>query len=102
MLYQEHLYVEPKVADPILMAAADIIESFGWCQGGFGDLERGPVCTLGALLIAANVNPLNYKNHPSAKSMERLRKHLKVKNIAEWNDAVGRTKAEVLTALRSA
>lgn len=95
------------VAD-ILTAAAALIEKPGaWTQGGFAFAPDGEDsrfgfddsavcwCALGALQKVEG--RLLTSSHPAKRALEDL-----VGNVALWNDAEGRTQAEVVAALRQA
>lgn len=109
----------PKTVPEVLNAAADLLERPGaWTQGdyarddmglGIGDYteeerEKGgfePVCfcTIGAINHARG-------RDPDTALWGDLRRPiwdvLGETNIADWNDAPGRTQAEVVAALREA
>ena len=84
-----------------LLSAADVIERLGWCQYTAG-FSTGPVCVMGALHMAifGTVSEMNYS--------ERFHKAWKRfgDSVGGWgvgyNDAYGRTKEEVISALRAA
>ncbi len=78
--------------------AALIIEQDGWTQGTARD-EQGCVCMYGAIQLA-------YQNGPHWVTVRHfLAIHLGVGGVPgliDWNDKPGRTKAEVIQALRDA
>lgn len=75
-----------------LLAAADLIEEYGHARSSFGCLGE-PMCCLGAISAATGGPWLG---------RDFLLLHLGVDSIANWNDAPGRTKDEVVDALRAA
>lgn len=85
-----------RLLDPVsktLLDAADYIEEHGWCQEFMW--ADGRVCALGAILIA--------KGTGLSGPRDRLMAFLKnPESITKWNDAPGRTKDEVVSALREA
>lgn len=70
-----------------LCKARNLIDRHGWCQHSFA--RGGMYCTLGAIKAVAK---LDYQ------CREVLLSVLKVESVANWNDAPGRTKQEVLDA----
>jgi hypothetical protein len=85
------------VAD-VLNGAADLIERDGWVQRQFG-VTNGPRCISGALLaINKKVDP----KHPAYRTVVTYLGLGDSYYLSWWNDAVGRTEAEVVTALRAA
>lgn len=76
------------------LKAAEIIEERGWWQGGF-DGPNGECCMLEALYAA--------ENYVAFGSVTRAAQDMGfggIDPIVSWNDAPGRTKAEVLDRLR--
>jgi len=89
--------VEPPVVSPVaevLLGAAEYIEKFGWKQRDFGD-DGGPRCMLGAVMSQCKNT---YTDIMSAAQLHLQRQG----KFMSWNDSPGRTKAEVIDALRSA
>jgi hypothetical protein len=84
----------------ILINAADKIEKYGWIQGSLVT-NRG-VCVLGAL------GGWGMAEGYECDANRKLLAHINLSSpdnpwsLAAWNDEPGRTKAEVLTALREA
>ncbi len=77
-----------------LLQAAEYIREHGWCQEKM-ETMTGSVCVLGALGLVA---PYKYED-----ALARMRKYIKAEfGVARWNDQVGRTQEEVITALQSA
>jgi hypothetical protein len=72
-----------------LLAAADYIEQHGWCQH-IGKIN-GHVCASVAL---------NMVGCPNMSWLALT--HLVGRSIPRWNDAPGRTKEEVVAAMRKA
>lgn len=80
----------------VLLDAADRIERFGWCQGGTGKGPNGEKC-LGLTLLEFS------KNLSRHAACGHLSLHIGLKaseGFVCWNDAPGRTAAEVCAALR--
>lgn len=77
------------------MKAWQLLEKYGWCQDSFCNalMER---CALGAIF---NV----YKHtEPIEAARQRLMKVANTDNIACWNDSKGRTKRQVINAMKKA
>jgi len=100
-------YKEPAAApeqDKVLLDAADIIERRGWHRGSY-ESGYGAVCALGAINIAANGAALKFG--PSSNDAVVRMTHYLVQTgyedgVHSWNDQPGRTKEEVVAALRAA
>ena len=75
----------------ILNAAADLIERDGWCQYQFTKGDKR--CLVGAIERAAG-----YETYASV--LMYFQKRQRIANAVNWNDREGRTKAEVIAALR--
>ena len=89
--------------EEILAKAADLIEERGWCQG-VGITGTGQRC-LGRALWDATGLPIDAQCPavPAWRDAEAaLTKELDPLDIILYNDAPGRTKEEVVTALRNA
>jgi hypothetical protein len=82
----------------ILLDAADLIEEKGWIQGTFYKRGEG-YCIFGALTKVASKHD-NSQSHLRA-AQHQLQRHKSRRSIMRWNDADGRSKEEVLTALRT-
>jgi hypothetical protein len=89
----------------VLLGAADYIERHGWCQGT--SVIDDAVCAGRALMIAAG-----YDASTSERAGHRLMRFVGstdgevpgrwTTTVPDWNDKEGRTKEEVVEALRSA
>lgn len=91
------------VAD-VLNKAADLIERDGWCQKHFRG-ENGEHCLTDALMRAAGCFPgdsFGTKAVSYGKAYDVLTRRVRRKNLVFWNDKPGRTKDEVVVALRAA
>lgn len=78
----------------VLSEAADICER-GWCQGKF--VKDGCVCASEAIRIAGDSElALDTEAWPF------FNRHIGADYVSEWNDAPGRTQAEVVAKLREA
>lgn len=91
----------------VLLRAADELERRGHCKGVlFG--PRGEVCLRGAIMAALGLNShadywdrhMLMAPHFNAAD-EAVANYLKC-DVVDWNNAPGRTKEEVVAALRSA
>ncbi|MGW2920320.1 DUF6197 family protein [Streptomyces angustmyceticus] len=87
--------------------AADHIDRVGWIQGNLYDRAGGMpfnlcrVCAVGAINIALNGSPRFPSYGIDAHDVvQPLREALGCEEMADWNDAPGRTQAEVTAALR--
>jgi hypothetical protein len=91
----------------LFKSALRIILEHGWLQGRGGNLEDG-VCFRGALQAAGQdrydftdkKKPFRHTFHPTTDSFlhERI---LPYTDIVKWNDAKGRTEAEVIALYRA-
>lgn len=89
------------VAD-ILDKAADLIEPEGcWMQGAFGLRKGTCFCAVGAIRAALDVPSItaaeNWVDQNARKALG-----MDAMTIEDWNDAPGRTQAEVVSKLREA
>ena len=102
-----------KVAD-LLDRAADHIDRVGWTQGDWCEEKPGlqpkdcPVCAGGALTVAAYGDPFSTGGHCKpdqfalrVAAVTALIRHI-CDGLIDWNDAEGRTKGEVVGAMRAA
>jgi hypothetical protein len=96
---------EVKVQEPwrqILIGAADALEQHGWIQGAL-QTNRGR-CVLGAIGANWGLTTDADKCDAAAKFLAHI--NLLSQDdpwgLAAWNDEPGRTKGEVVTALREA
>ena len=100
----------PRTPSAVLLAAADLIERTGWTQGSPAADEQGyPVrshsaaacrfCVAEAIRRACPGYP---NDNLDIAAMNLLERHLSTLDIPAWNDAPGRTKEEVVAALREA
>lgn len=81
----------------VLLAAADYLEANGWIQSGAYH-PGGPACVINAFLA---VEPDDLDSRAGAH--ELFIAHVGARRgIDEWNDAPGRTRDEVVRALREA
>ena len=95
------MYVEEKKpgeteideAGKILLDAADYIERHGWCQGAHEN-GQGEVCAMAAIYHCYRRGDLT--------AMRRLQNYVGSRYVGDWNDAPGRTKEQVVEALRAA
>jgi hypothetical protein len=89
-----------------LLKAIEILDQFGWCQGNVHN-DKGEHCLLGALFVARygeepTGGPLSSVRHFDWSESFKIMKPHTGKHIAYWNDEGGRTKDEVVAALRAA
>ncbi len=87
----------PKMERPadVLNGAADIIERDGWCQGP-PQPGLGPVCAGVAIMRSTRSVSLQ------VAAQQKLQSVTHCWSPSRWNDEPGRTKAEVVSALRTA
>lgn len=78
-----------------LLAAAELLERDGWCQGHFRN-ERGQHCIRGALIYVTG------SGVRLTDADEALYAFAGGYRGARWNDMPGRTQSEVVELLRSA
>jgi hypothetical protein len=97
-----------------LYKAAEHIEMHGWHQGYFWPhhdrtftfeeppyTDGDPCCAIGAIGVVEGVDPANV----TTDAMEALKTFLGfdfISHVPDWNDSKGRTREEVLAALRGA
>jgi hypothetical protein len=103
----------PRTVHKVLLKAADLIEQRGWTQGTFRGSD-GRLCTHGAIHMAVFDKPDYFGEHDAPLMLAvwcRLRNYLLAKGVKpdlvrrgcmSWNDAPGRTKEEVVHAMRDA
>jgi hypothetical protein len=84
----------------ILLDAADYIERHGWCQKAYQN-GLGNVCIIGALSQVVQW-PDDRQGRVIMEISPRLKKYLGATRVDNWNDALGRTKEQVVAALRGA
>jgi len=111
-------------AKQVLVGAAKRIETKGWIQGGYARtaaaipgeqggraVPAGSPCGAGGNLLGtpvAETDVIGAMRQVGGRIDEvdaakaALRKHLRVDNLADWNDAEGRTKEQVIAALNAA
>ena len=101
MLLDTQPYKVPSVTEPIepwrqlLLDAADLIERTNWWNGK--SLERPTYCALTAITTVGE-NAVAYK----AATHFSIYVGMGNQSIPQWNDTPGRTKEEVLAAMRGA
>ena len=94
----------------LLLAAADYLENHGWCQGKLTE-PNGAACAIGAM--HCGIGALRFGERPDTDKGLRisetitgfslyLAKQTGNGRIADWNDAPGRTKEQVVSMLREA
>lgn len=90
------------VAD-VLRHAALLIEERGWKQDDLGD-QTGPYCAWGGIAVASGALDLRMDMRSNAIEEEALRffQMYLGESVPGFNDAPGRTAAEVTAALRAA
>jgi hypothetical protein len=103
----------PRTVHKVLLEAADLIEQRGWTQGTFQGSD-GRLCAHGAIHMAVFDKPDYFGEHDAPLVLAvwcRLRNYLLAKGVEpdlvrrgcmSWNDAPGRTKEEVVQAMRDA
>jgi hypothetical protein len=83
----------------VLWSAADYMDEHGWYgHGALG--PKGEVCMVSAISKAYGVEQIFGPVRDEA--YERVRKHLGVRGIVNWNDEVCRSKEQAVAALRGA
>jgi len=104
------MYVEEKKpgeanideAGKILLEAADYIERLGWCQG-VHENGQGEVCAMGAICHCYRGGDLTRRRqNGDLVAIHRLQNYVGPSYVGDWNDASGRTKDQVVAALRAA
>lgn len=85
----------------LLGDAADLLETGGWCQNLFA-ADDGSHCLAGAISKAWGLGRFATVPRLGFLAEEAVEDYLGIQSIVGWNDADGRTKEEVVTALRGA
>jgi hypothetical protein len=83
----------------VLLDAASLIEQKGWCQGSA--MMDDASCAAWAITQAAR-NLSQYDYGLAEHVGNRLARIVGARSIPFWNDAPGRTKEEVIAAMRAA
>ena len=86
-----------------LNGAADLILRDGWCQNQYRDVN-GCRCITRALADACGVpiDCVHWWHHQTYRDADAVLRRITGRNsISGWNDDSGRTKAEVVAALRT-
>lgn len=105
MLSNEKWDVKPEdkiltLQQQIFLNAASLIEKRGWCQGRAMD-GKGRVCLMQAIGRAAGELGVDtFRTSGVWPFVEEVHSRLRRGGTA-WNDAPGRTKEEVIAALKS-
>lgn len=94
--FEPQVETKPDPVAAILQKAADMIDRRGWCQG-MGMDGMGRVCAVRAIGTVAGDNVVF-----ASDALRRLEDHLNIRFVSLWNDVKGRTKDEVVAALRAA
>lgn len=85
----------------ILNRAADDLERFGWCVANWWPEPTAPACVEGAMKRVCSRDIEDYSPHTSYfPAKAAFRAHVGTYGWV-WNDAPGRTKEEVIEALRA-
>lgn len=113
-----------KTVKDVLLEAAEILETRGWCQGNYIDPKTGSCCTVGALMLAAGGQDKRFdggrgvtfdgvEGGPMKRQLcydaEKVlietvleRDHSWFTGVLNWNDWSARTVQQVTAALRTA
>ena len=90
--------------DPVsqlLWDAADLLERDGWCQREFEDAQ-GRYCLVGAINRAPSPEPYSLELEIQRLTATGYMQRFLGMEPMRWNDMHGRTKEEVVSALRRA
>jgi hypothetical protein len=91
-----------------LLDAAQYIREHGWFQGGICDASQERVCLIGSLYASVGLLDAAAKRTPNlalrideewCRVLGYLGLNPRKCDIADWNDATGRTQEEVIAAL---
>ena len=88
---QSYLKPELDEASKVLLRAAEYIEEHGWCQHDLVEMS-GRVCLMGAIYSVAKEDDARAALDMVVNAIGRF--------PSVWNDAPGRTQAEVVAKLR--
>lgn len=93
----------PQLTREVLEQALGLLERDGWAQNTYGPLDpktRGPRCMIGAVIAGCRA----VSGWPNVEeSIDALGELSGVgEKVSLWNDTRGRTKDEVLAAVRKA
>ncbi len=99
----ERALAEPERVADRLDAAATHIERHGWAQGFMRSVD-GRVCAMGALNAVTRDGNVTYLVGATAYLAREIgtTDELADLGVVEWNDADGRTRSDVLDAMRRA
>lgn len=99
----------PELAD-VLDKAADHIDTVGWWQGSlyndtYKPVTARPVCAMGAINMALYGTPqfpplARRENYETYQVADLLKPRIGNSELSDWNDAEGRTQAEVTALMR--
>lgn len=95
MLYDPSKAKPVDAAGWVLWNAADYIEKHGWCQNTI-ETAGGQVCAMGGIIAVGRSNLVD-----AQVAINRMTAHIG-RRIPFWNDEPGRTKGQVVAALRAA
>lgn len=105
MFVDQGVTIEPAVDEvgQLLLDAADVLERYGWRQREYGNPDTG-FCMMGAIMFVQQPQNgiISVGHTPSFRATLRLQAHLGRTDIVGWNDDLGRSKGQVLNALRAA
>lgn len=87
-----------RTASDVLLAAARYIEEHGWSQDGAWIERDGSACAVGGIQAVTDWDEKGL----AVAAENGLCEFLGVVCAESWNDALGRTRDEVLAALRGA
>lgn len=79
-----------------LLAAADVINQRGWCQGELKD-KNGAVCAMGAICSVAQ-----WQSREALDAHRLLIAEIGCGTIVGWNDAPERTAEDVILTMKKA
>lgn len=97
----EALVVEEVTAADVLEHAADLLGEWGWLQCEWGGKHRGAFCMGGAIFEAVN-DLVTHDRLDLDDEAKRYAHDLCDGSFVKFNNARGRTKAEVVAKLREA
>lgn len=78
----------------ILLAACDVLDKRGWCQGLIQNGD-GNVCALGALALVCTGDAFDWMDEDFLTARSALMEHLPCGSVSVWNNRPGRTAEDV-------
>lgn len=89
----------PRLLRTVYLRAIEVLKERGWYQGGLEEGPGGPCCMVGACNVALSGSATSPRFHQDLDEVARAVGSIL---LGDWNDAKGRTRRQVIAALRKA